>query len=250
MEFQLLTDKIFIEGLGQVNIYIGLVVITLSALFLGGLIGFDRERKLKPAGIKTNILICIGSALYTVISILIQKKLGNQMADVTRISAQIVTGIGFLGAGAIIQSRGGSIKGLTTAATIWVVAAIGCTVGAGFPIIAILFTLTIFAVLNIINPIYNKFENKKDFKHYQIEVLTKGSAKKQIKEILLAEIDTINEMHEEIINKDEDLRILNCFITIHPRKMILVHKDIKDILKVEKNNYHMTEYTGRKSDED
>ena len=250
MEFKLLTDTIFIEGLGDINIYIGLFIITMTALILGGLIGFDRERKLKPAGIKTNILICIGSALYTVISILIQRKLGNTMADVTRISAQIVTGIGFLGAGAIIQSRGGSIKGLTTAATIWVVAAIGCTIGAGFPIIATLFTLTIFAVLNIINPVYNMLENKKDFKHYQVEVLTKGSAKKQIKEIILAEIDTINEIHEEIINKEEDLRILNCFITIHPRKIIQVHKEIKEILKVEKNNYHMTEYTGLKKEEE
>ncbi|MBT7608818.1 MAG: MgtC/SapB family protein [Bacteriovoracaceae bacterium] len=244
----LLTDKIFIEGLGDINIYIALLLMTFSALFLGGLIGFDRERKLKPAGIKTNILICIGSTLYTVISILIQRKLGNTMADVTRISAQIVTGIGFLGAGAIIQSRGG-VKGLTTAATIWVVAAIGCTIGAGFLIIATIFTVTIFGVLNIINPIYNKFENEKDSKNYQIEILTKGSAKRQIKEIILAEIDAINEIHEEIINKENDLRLLNVFITIHPRKIPQIHKEIKEILKVEKTNYHMTEYTGRKKEE-
>jgi putative Mg2+ transporter-C (MgtC) family protein len=246
---QLLTDKIFVEGLGYVNIYIGLCILTFTALILGGLIGFDREKKLKPAGMKTNILICIGSTLYTVISILIQKKLGNQMADVTRISAQIVTGIGFLGAGAIIQNRGG-VKGLTTAATIWVVAAIGVTVGAGFPIIATLYTVTIFAVLKIINPIYNKLENVKDFKDYHVEVLTKGSAKKQIKEIILSEIDVINEIHEEIINKEEDLRILNFFITMHPRKIKQIHKEIKETLKVEKANYHMTEYTGRKNEEE
>ncbi len=245
----LLEEEIYIELLGPVNIYVGLAFLTFVGLFLGGLIGFDRERKLKPAGIKTNILICIGSTLYTALSILIQKRHGTQMADVTRISAQIVTGIGFLGAGAIIQSRG-NVKGLTTAATIWVVAAIGTTIGAGFPLIATLFTFTIFGVLNLITPIYNWLEKESDFKNYQIEVLTKGSAKEQIKNIVLTEVQTINEMLEEVINKEENLRILNIFITIHPRKIAHIHKEIKAILKVEKTNYHITEYTGKKLEDE
>ena len=246
---ELLKIKIYVELLGETNIYVALAFLTFVALFLGGIIGFDRERKLKSAGIKTNILICIGSTLYTVISILIQKTSGGPLtADVSRIAAQVVSGIGFLGAGAIIQSRG-SVKGLTTAATIWVVAAIGVTIGAGFPIIAALFTFTILAVLKMIGPLYTWMEKESEFKHYHIEVLTKGNAKKQIKDVVLAEINAINEMDEETINKEEDVRLLNIFITAHPRRIGYIHKEIKEILKVEKTNYHITEYTGQKSDD-
>src|SRR6476646_4887224 len=92
--------------------------ILVSAL-CGGLIGLERELKNKPAGIKTNMLICLGSSLYTSVSILIaMNPSGEIQGDPSRLAAQIVSGIGFLGGGAIMQSRG-SIQGLTTAATIW-----------------------------------------------------------------------------------------------------------------------------------
>ena len=99
----------------------------LAAVAAGALIGFERETHDKPAGFRTNILICLGAALFTVISV----RLGTgSIADPTRIAAQIVTGVGFLGAGAIIQYRG-NVIGLTTAATIWVVASVGMAFGAG-----------------------------------------------------------------------------------------------------------------------
>ena len=88
------------------------------------LIGIERERKEKPAGLKTLTLICVGAAIFTLAS----RFLADDRSDVTRITAQIIPGIGFLGAGAILRSRG-SIVGLTTAATIWVVAAIGMMIG-------------------------------------------------------------------------------------------------------------------------
>lgn len=97
----------------------------LLAAFLGGIIGLERELRGKPAGLRTNILIAMGAALFTTIS--------QQMAvnsDPTRIAAQVVTGIGFLGAGVILREHG-AVVGLTTAATIFVVAAIGVAVGAG-----------------------------------------------------------------------------------------------------------------------
>ena len=105
----------------------------LFSIVCGGLIGLERELKNKPAGIKTNILICVGSTLYTAVSILLATSLTNNsgyFSDATRVGAQIVSGIGFLGGGTIIQSRG-TILGLTTAATIWVVAAIGMVIGIG-----------------------------------------------------------------------------------------------------------------------
>ncbi len=107
----------------------------LIAVLLGGAIGLEREIAGKPAGLRTNILICVGAALFMHLSISVgdigYSPDGHPYGDVTRIAAQIVTGVGFLGAGTIMQARG-TIVGLTSAATIWVVAAIGSTVGAGY----------------------------------------------------------------------------------------------------------------------
>jgi uncharacterized membrane protein YhiD involved in acid resistance len=111
-----------------------LLIKLLLAALLGGAIGFEREIAGKPAGLRTNILICVGAALFTHLSITIAQigftPDGRPYGDTTRIAAQIVSGIGFLGAGAILHAHG-AIVGLTTAATIWVVAAIGAAVGAG-----------------------------------------------------------------------------------------------------------------------
>lgn len=98
------------------------------ALTLGALIGLERELSDKAAGLRTNILICVGSCLFAILSRHLAYTAGS---DTTRIAAQIVSGIGFLGAGAIMRD-GEQVTGLTTAATIWVVAAIGVTVGYGY----------------------------------------------------------------------------------------------------------------------
>lgn len=96
---------------------------------LGGAIGLEREIAGKPAGLRTNILICVGATLLTDVSLYIAT-LPGRIGDPARLAAQIVTGIGFIGAGTIMQSRG-TVTGLTSAATIWVVAAIGIAIGAG-----------------------------------------------------------------------------------------------------------------------
>jgi putative Mg2+ transporter-C (MgtC) family protein len=101
------------------------------AVVLGGVIGFERELSGKPAGLRTNILICMGAALLMDVSTRIGIIDGHRIGDPGRIAAQIVSGVGFLGAGTIMQSQG-MVTGLTSAATIWVVAAIGMAVGAGF----------------------------------------------------------------------------------------------------------------------
>ncbi len=101
------------------------------AILLGGIVGFEREIAGKPAGLRTNILICLGAALLMDLSQRIGLVDGHRIGDPGRIAAQIVTGVGFLGAGTIMQG-GGTVTGLTSAATIWVVAAIGMAVGGGF----------------------------------------------------------------------------------------------------------------------
>src|SRR5512134_932141 len=99
----------------------------------GAAIGFERELHDKPAGLRTNMLICIGSTVITMVSIHVALTYSERqvnIADPGRIAAQIVSGIGFLGAGTIIQARG-SVHGLTTAATMWVLAGVGLAIGAG-----------------------------------------------------------------------------------------------------------------------
>src|SRR5213596_2150029 len=112
------------------------------ATLLGGAIGLERELGGKPAGLRTNILICLGSVLYTKLSITMAT--GN--ADPTRVAAQIVTGVGFIGAGTILHARG-AVVGLTSAATIWVVAALGVALGSGYYLEGVGTTLAVILVL-------------------------------------------------------------------------------------------------------
>lgn len=110
------------------------------------MVGLERELSGKPAGLRTNILICVGAAIITDLSVLIALNAPTRTADPARLAAQIVTGIGFLGAGTILQTRG-SIQGLTSAATIWVVAAIGMLCGAGAVAAAVGSTILVIIVL-------------------------------------------------------------------------------------------------------
>ena len=117
------------------------------AIICGGLIGLERGLHHKSAGLRDNILICMGSVLYMIISEIVSlKAIPGAPSDPGRIAAQVVTGIGFIGAGVIIH-RGRDISGLTTAATIWVVAAIGLTIGAGYPLLGMLVTAVVLLTL-------------------------------------------------------------------------------------------------------
>jgi putative Mg2+ transporter-C (MgtC) family protein len=126
----------------------------LLAAILGGLVGLERELSGKPAGFRTNLLICLGAALLTELSISVARAADPAVtiADPGRIAAQIVSGIGFLGAGTIIQARG-SVVGLTTAATLWVVAAIGMAVGAGAYFEAVATTVLVILVLMLLGQV-------------------------------------------------------------------------------------------------
>jgi len=125
------------------------VISIILAVVLGVVIGLEREIRGKAAGLRTNALICLGAAVFTIIS---EQMGGGREASPTRIAAQIVTGVGFLGAGAIIRGRG-SIHGLTTAATIWMVASIGMACGAGFFLLAVTSTIIALIVLIGLTPL-------------------------------------------------------------------------------------------------
>jgi len=132
-----------------VSIEVEMVLRLLLAVALGAIIGYQRERAGKSAGLRTHILICAGAALFTVASLY-----GfGAAADPARVAAGIVAGIGFLGAGAIIRREEGIVAGLTTAATIWVVAAIGLAAGAGLYLVSAVTTAVILIVLCLPHPI-------------------------------------------------------------------------------------------------
>ncbi len=133
------------------------------ALVLGSIVGFERALRDKPAGFRTNILICVGACIFTMAS----QALSGPAVDQTRIAAQIVTGVGFLGAGAIIRDAKG-IVGLTTAATIWAVAAVGMTAGLGLYSLAVVSTGAILLVLLGFPFIGGLIEISRDVEDYRL----------------------------------------------------------------------------------
>ncbi|NDK39959.1 MgtC/SapB family protein [Pseudoxanthomonas gei] len=137
-----LASEFTLPDAGEITV---MVVRLLTAALLGGMLGMERERKGRSAGLKTHILVSIGSALFVMAPLLS----GIAPADVTRVMQGIVSGIGFLGAGAIIKlERDERIEGLTTAAGIWMVSAVGMAAGMGMEIMALATTLIALAVVN------------------------------------------------------------------------------------------------------
>jgi len=136
------------------------------AILCGGAIGVERELNRKPAGLRTNILICFGAALYMVVSRHISG--GAPYTDPARLAAQVVAGIGFLGAGVILQARG-SVTGLTTAATIFVVGAVGICSGEGLFPLALFSTISIILVLVVLRKVERVIVRRARLFHYHLK---------------------------------------------------------------------------------
>ena len=164
----------FLHNIGEI------VLRLVLAVFLGGLIGFEREFSGKAAGLRTNILICLGAAAFTLGSIFFSEQ---GTADLSRVAAQIVTGIGFLGAGAIIQARG-EVQGLTSAATIWVVAAIGLAVGCGFYSLAFVTAALVMISLLILGWMEKALLSKREMKRYEITLTNSTAAIEKVQGFL------------------------------------------------------------------
>ncbi len=134
---------------------IGVMILrlVLSVIF-AGIVGLQRELGRKPAGLRTHILVGLGSTLFMILSV---ELLAGTGIDPTRIAAAVITGMGFLGAGTIFRSQG-AIHGLTTAASLWVIAGIGMAVGAGYYLLALVATVLSFIVLQLFGIVENFFE--------------------------------------------------------------------------------------------
>jgi len=175
----------------------------LLAVALGGLIGLERESSHKPAGFRTNVLICVGATMMMILAGLITQQKEGSGDTLMRIAAGVVTGIGFIGAGTIIQARGG-VVGLTTAATLWVVSGLGLVIGAGYFWIAIIFTGIIILTLVIFRQIEGQFL-KKTLCQYQVKTKHSGDILTNIKKLALHEGLKFDEL---TLRKEGD----SCFI--------------------------------------
>lgn len=156
----------------QANFYISMILRLITACLLGGVIGFEREQVHRPAGFRTHILVCVGSALVMVTSEYIYYQFSSSVnVDPARLGAQVISGIGFLGAGTIIK-EGISVKGLTTAASLWAVSCVGIAVGIGFYSGALIATVIIFLILVVVKKTQGKMysqNNIRIFIHTQIK---------------------------------------------------------------------------------
>ncbi|OGD18087.1 MAG: hypothetical protein A2W03_14550 [Candidatus Aminicenantes bacterium RBG_16_63_16] len=140
----------------------------LLAISLGGIIGLEREASHKPAGLRTHILICISAAMMMILSELLLAGNPGPTGDLLRVAAAVIMGMGFIGAGTIIQSQG-TVHGLTTASTLWTVSALGLVVGAGRYLIAVIFSALVLGTLVIFRRI-EETHLKKGVYHYQVRI--------------------------------------------------------------------------------
>jgi putative Mg2+ transporter-C (MgtC) family protein len=140
----------------------------LLAIALGGIIGLERETSHKPAGLRTHILICVSSAMMMVLSQLVLTGKGGTGGDLVRIAAAVITGMGFIGAGTIMQSQG-IVHGLTTASTLWTVSGLGLVIGAGYYLIAVIFSGLILGTLVLLHRI-EETHLKKSLYHYHLRI--------------------------------------------------------------------------------
>ena len=142
----------------------GTIARLVVAAILGGAIGLERQLRHKPAGLRTNMFICFGAAMFTVLS---DQLAGGMGGDHTRVAAQIIPGIGFIGAGSILHARG-SVVGLTTAATLFVVGSVGMAAGGGLYVTAIFATLVILIALALLGKLERKFGMRSMLVTYEV----------------------------------------------------------------------------------
>ena len=206
----------------NLDLYMEEVVQVSVAFVIGAILGIEREFRSKPAGFRTMILICVGSCLYTILS----KELGDGTST-DRIASNIVTGIGFIGAGVIFK-EGISVNGLTTAALIWVTAALGMAIGDHQYPVATVVTLIVVIALFVLEPVQryiNRFHRVKDYKIRLVE--NSQQFKIDIEEFFIANglsyrcMKTLKDNMEavylyRISSPDRNYDLVNHFLLAHP----------------------------------
>ena len=188
----------------------------LIACIIGGLFGLERKNRGKPAGIKTNMIACAGAAIVAIIQLMIYNKTGmagveggSIKADPTRLTAQVISGLGFLGAGVIMRG-GDKVKGLTTAATLWLVAVLGIGIGYGFHYFIVIAAAMILVLSYLIKRIETTFIEKRKIKKIILEyeqssdledIIREIAKEKDIKIVMDKKISEIDDGEQIVIKK-------------------------------------------------
>ncbi|MFN2302659.1 MAG: MgtC/SapB family protein [Anaerolineales bacterium] len=185
-----------------------IVLRVLLAAVLGAVVGFERERNDQPAGLRTHMILVIGSTLAMVLSVNLGYLFARPgtPADPARLAAQVISGIGFLGAGAILR-YGFTVKGLTTATSLWTMAIVGMTVGAGYYLIGVMATALILVVLALLNVIENRFVRTSVSRFITIEANHHKSLVGNIRHIVEDMADNLISFTIQKHVKDKRLRI-------------------------------------------
>ena len=216
-----------------------IIIRLILALIIGGLIGYERELQNRAAGFRTHILVCLGATVISLLQIDIGNKaiamieLNKNLSEVIkvdygRLGAQVITGVGFIGAGAIIHTKG-NIKGLTTAATLWIVACLGLAIGMGEYFISIFATIIIFITLVFLKRIEDKFIAKNIIKEFEIKYYNEGNIKNEIECFLEKKKIKIKRI-EYFINENTQKEIYARYIVSKPRYVNL-DKILKELME-------------------
>ncbi len=205
---------------------ISILIRVLSAVLLSFTIGLEREMTNKYAGLRTNILVCLGACIFTIISIYGFPEVavsGNEMGtrDTARVAAQVVTGIGFIGGGTVLR-HGATVLGLTTAATLWISASIGMACGAGMYQLAIIGT--VFSIITLVS--VRMFEKNvlvsstKNTKRLKINISCLNEHSEKIYDYLIENYNHLSEISKKMNKNDENLTKINVILDIAGKKPI------------------------------
>lgn len=188
----------------------------LAAAVIGGLVGIERDLKGKPSGMRTNILMCVGSCLVMILSVRVAGDAGPP-SDPGRIAAQVVTGVGFIGAGMILRSRV-TVTGLTSAATIWFVAAIGLVVGYGDYVLAGIAAALMLLTLTALDRVEKRFESTRQIHILRLRVTVHSLGK--VRSILLRNRVTPDDI--EVARVDESVEVDVQYVALDRKHFALV----------------------------
>lgn len=203
-----------LEFVTNSSVYEYAVPVLLAAV-AGGLIGIEREYRDKNAGFRTMILIAVGSCLFTIFS----EEMANKISDVTRIASSIVAGIGFLGAG-VIMKDGQQVRGITTAASIWLVAALG--MGSALGMYALVITITVFTllVLLVLPPFERWLDRKHDFSQFHITIKNSDKEEDKILDLFYDFGVEVVELRHSRATKGERVLHIRANMTVEQREEI------------------------------
>lgn len=214
------------------------------AIFIGGLLGYEREFKNRPAGLRTHILVCVGAAIISMIQLHIatdiialiieHPELSNVVkADMGRLGAQVISGIGFLGVGTIIHEKG-SVKGLTTAASIWTVGCIGLAIGMGYYFLSSISAISVFFTVVFVRRFESNFFKKVNIVKFKIEYYNKGDINLELTNYFKSKNIKIKDVQFLIQGRGENSLFRKCIYVILVPRCVRINKLIEDLNEFEK----------------